>query len=168
MSFFDRSMRTYVTLLTSTACDASAGSSAALPLQPTHIPLRFFSAAFTATAIPPANGVPGESGTATRFETMMRRAPMRPPNSTTNASQFYDAGQGVGMRQIAPKLAGVPMNVLGEESEGSDARQPAGGSIRRMICGGRNARSNRSKRGAKSVTRSLSQSAPAGPSQQSP
>ncbi len=27
------------------------------------------------------------------------------------------------MRQIAPKLAGVPMNVLGEESEGGDTRQ---------------------------------------------
>jgi len=27
------------------------------------------------------------------------------------------------MRQIAPKLAGVRMNVLGEESEGGDARQ---------------------------------------------
>jgi len=30
------------------------------------------------------------------------------------------------MRQIAPKLAGVPMNVLGEESEGSDTRQAGG------------------------------------------
>ena len=67
---------------------ASAGSSATLPLQPNHIPLRFFSAAFTATAIPPANGVRGRSGTATRLETMMSRAPMRPPNSTTAASRY--------------------------------------------------------------------------------
>jgi len=48
---------------------------------------------------------------------------MRPPNTTTNASQFYDAGHGAGMRQIAPKLVGVPINVLGEESEGGDALQ---------------------------------------------
>ena len=32
-------------------------------------------------------------------------------------------GQRIGMRQIAPKLAGVRMNVLREESEGVDARQ---------------------------------------------
>ncbi len=30
------------------------------------------------------------------------------------------------MRQIARKLACVPMNVLGEESEGSDTRQAGG------------------------------------------
>jgi hypothetical protein len=71
------------------------------------------------------------------------------------------------MRQIAPKLAGVPINVLGEESEGGDARQ-ASERFDGMICGGRNAHSNHSKRGAKFVTRSLSPSASAGPSRQSP
>ena len=44
------------------ACGSLGGSSVTLPLQPNQTPSRFFSAALTATARPPASGVRGRIG----------------------------------------------------------------------------------------------------------
>jgi hypothetical protein len=53
-----------------------------------HAAFRSFSAAFTATAMPPAIGVSGVPGTATRFDTPCRFRRLRPCKERFEENQF--------------------------------------------------------------------------------
>src|SRR5712691_5687211 len=95
---------------TTVGCGA-APCSATLPLQPNQIPSRRLSAALTATARPPARRGASVPGTATRFETTMRRGTnVLPPDRQTHR-RIDDPHHRVALRDVAPQRPDFRMNV---------------------------------------------------------
>src|SRR5690606_5789665 len=95
------------------------------PLQPNHRPppsarARSSSAACSATARPPARASPGN---ATRLETTTSRLMARPrsyrvlPRPAERHRGDDQADVRVGLRKVAPQLAGVECEVLGQQPE---------------------------------------------------